>query len=614
MGLKLTASRISKAAMYSRTRYDPAMRLRSTMLKCATGRHYSQATGYADPQSKASPINLMYAAMSTLLPNIVSNDPRVKVRTNVMEYRPYADMLELATNHLLQRMDFKSTLRLVVMDAFFLAGFIKTGLATGQNVVTIDGKDYELGEPFAERVDPDDMIFDPVARAWDEQEILGSRVRVHVEDAARLGIARSVLRDLQSRYETQRYRHEAASITDKTRGQAGRELFNFVELQEVYIVRDGRVVYLPDDEDGGAKEFLHEVEWQGSDRGPLHMLGFTQIPDNLLPLPPFLMYQDLQTLTDRITRKLARQAEREKQVLAYEGRSADDAVEVSEAMDGEAIQVNHVDGLKEITFGEMSDHSYTHVEWLKRQFSEMAGSLDLLSGSSAAAPTATQSEMLQANLSVRLSDMQTQVHQFVSRVSREMGFYLHTDPLIELPLIRRERGRDTQVKYTSDMRRGEFFDYAFSVEPFSMARQDPNMRLRRLVEAFSVVLPAMAQASQVLGPSFKVDSAFGRVLKEIGVEDADEMFDGETYRNLATARALAELNPGKAGTGAEPAGARRVGSAPPSIRVGQPNPGQMGPTGGVGTGSERAAAAQEVAAQMQHSGEASARARALTGG
>jgi hypothetical protein len=79
---------------------------------------------------------------------------------------------------------------------------------------------------------------------------------------------------------------------------------------------------------------------------------------------------------------------------------------IADADDGEAIPVENVDKIKEVKYGGTTQESYAWMDWVKNHFSEQAGNIDMLSGQGDNTNTATQAEMLQANSSVRLSDMQ----------------------------------------------------------------------------------------------------------------------------------------------------------------------------------------------------------------
>ncbi|MFP3786273.1 hypothetical protein, partial [Burkholderia sp. SIMBA_024] len=129
--------------------------------------------------------------------------------------------------------------------------------------------------------------------------------------------------------------------------------------------------------------------------------------------------------------------------------------------------------------------------------------------------------IVQANSSVRLSDMQGLVYHFTAKVCRDLAFFLHTDPLIELPLVKREEGRDRQVVYSPEMREGDWMDYQLKIVPFSMARQDANLKVSRMMEFIANGIPAIAQAFQMLGPAFRLEQTIDLVGRQMGIEELD---------------------------------------------------------------------------------------------
>jgi hypothetical protein len=564
------------------------------------GRFYAEVkkqTGGIGEDIKAAPINLLHNAVSTMVPNLVFNNPKIKLRTDIMDYREYMSVLELAVNQRLKLMDFRKALRLCVIDSIFAAGFMKTGLALSGEVLPADGFDYELDEPFAERVDPDDMILDPVARAWDEQNFIGNRYTANKEDALERGFDKDLIEQATARF-SKGSGPETARMSKRDREGY---LFDQVDLVEVYVPRE-QLVYTALWEPGrDMSAFLDVREWRGPESGPYHMLGYNFIPDNILPVPPASLWFDLHLLGNKLARKIARQAERAKRVTVYEGSAEEDMDNIRDASDGETIKVNNVQAIQELNYGGSTDDAFVSLDWVKSQFSEQAGQLDQLSGQKAAAPTLGQSEILQANSSVRLADLQNQVHDFVAAVGHDIMEYIHTDPAHELNLVKRERGVEQQVLFTPDMAKGNITDYATEVVPFSMARQDPNMRIRRLMEFWSAVIPSIVQAQQILGPSFKADEALEAAAKEMGIEDADAWLDIQEFKDIFMAQFLAQLEQGNA---AQFKGMDMGPGAQTGGRPEQPLPSANGPIGGVSSSQEANSARQDTAAESQQFGTA----------
>lgn len=592
--MQINGKTLCNAVNNSFRKYDNMRKARVQFVAQYVGRFYSRLRSGSMEERKASPVNQMHTAVNTFVPNLVFNDPKIKLRSQYIDYRNYTNIAELAINHQIKTMKLRLELRQVVYDSLFMAGFMKTGLAASNEIITIDGMDFKLGRPFAERVDPDNMIFDVNARVWDEQTIMGDRYRVDRDDLLENEEFDSdVVKKLASWGERSSAREQRVeNISDKQRPMGDNKLVDYVELADVWIPKDNVIRTLPYANGQCQDLILAEREFNGPDTGMYHMLGYSFVPDNLLPVPPAAVWYDLQVMINRLTRKIRRQSDRSKQVLVYDGESIDDAKTIIDAADGDVLGVNDIDRLKEIGLGGTSESVFRELGFMEQKFSEQALNVDLLSGTAANAPTATQSQILQTNSSIRIADLQNLVYHFTAEVARDIFFYLHTDPLIDMPLIQRTKGQeDQQVRYTPEERQGDWIDYNVDVEPYSMARQDPNVKLRRLLELFSTAVPGIAQTAQILGPGFNVENAINLVMREMGIETNDELFSSEEIREFL----MVQLTKG---LGAGPGKAESIpGNS--ALNLGQPNPLQQGPTGGISPEAEFNSQQQDIAGDLQ---------------
>lgn len=609
--------RLARSVELAFQKMEGMRRARYKMLAQYVGPFYAKNKGGAgdSEEKKASPINLMYNAVTTMVPNLVYNNPKCKITSQILPFRQYGENLGLAVNHLGKRIDLKMTLRKVITDALFCAGFVKTGLGDGGSTVVIDGVTHVVGQPFADRVDPDDMVIDPGARDWDEMAFVGNRFRLRRDDAMEGGLYDpDKLKQLSSRYQLNSGFKTEASALQGDGGltmQSYQEIADYVDLVEIYLPAEQLIVTLPYGPGHSDSDILRVVEYEGPDKGPYHMLGFAYVPDNVLPVPPASIWYYLHILSNRIARKIGRQAERMKRLLAFEGQAEEDAQELMDADDGETVRVDHIDAVKEINLGGTTDDAYKYQAWVEEQFSKQAGNIDQLAGNSADAPTATQSQMLAANQQIRLADQQNIVYDFTADVMGDLAYFIHTDPLIELPLARRVNGVDQQVTYSPEMRDGDFFDYFLTIIPYSMARQDPNVRLKRIMDFIATNIPALAMAFQQLGPMFNLEGAVNLVLREMGIEEADELINSQLLQQHVQMMMQQWMQggvmpDGKAATGGQPnpqAAQQGPQQQQPAfaggVRPQQPNPMQMGPVGGVMPGQEQNMQAQETAGQLQ---------------
>jgi hypothetical protein len=146
---------------------------------------------------------------------------------------------------------------------------------------------------------------------------------------------------------------------------------------------------------------------------------------------------------------------------------------------------------------------------------------------------------------------------------------------------------EQQIVYTPEMRQGEWADFNIKVEPYSMARPDPNMAVRRRLEFATNVIPAAAQAFQTYSApaSRSARSSSGWRLKW---GSRTPTSGWTTRRSRAGSFAGQPPMPGMPG---------QPGSGPPQPN--QPVPSARGPNGGISTDTEQAMAQQEAAGELQ---------------
>lgn len=591
-------TKLSSAVSFGFKKMEGYRKTRRMIVAQYAGRLYGGDQKRDDSDYKAAPLNLLYVAMTTYVANLAYNDPKFRVSTPVLPYRMYAGTLGLMLDHLTKEVHLRNTLRMSIVDALCGCGIIKTGIApAGMGIVESHGGMLDIGQPYADRVDLDDYVCDPLARSKQEMAWEGNRFRISKQQLLEEGlIPPGRVEQLTSRYDqAEGYKKDVASVGDsKSIAQRANEINDYVDLVEVYLPRENLIVTLPwEPGEGGGSKPLVEAEFQGPEGGPFHLLGFAFVPDNPIPIASASIWYDMHMMANEIARKIKRQAARAKRVLAYEGRGYEDAQTIENAEDDETVRVDHIDAMKEFERGGVTDDSYKFMGWCRQQFSEIAGNIDLLSGLGSQESTATQAEMVQGNSTIRIDDAKNLVYHFAAEAGRDLAFFCHTDPLIDKKLVKRVGGVDIQVRYTPEMREGDFLDYMFTVYPESMARKDPNVTVRRAMDFASTVIPAFAQAFQILGPGFKIDNALAWVARETGFEEADEFIDSPALMQWMMMRQqMAPPDGGLAPQGQPP----MMGQAP---GVSQPNPGQMGPTGGMDPMQERHMMQQQAAAELQ---------------
>lgn len=588
-------------------RMASARKARMACMREYVGRFYSTW----NEQPVSNPINLIWQATTTLVPNLVFRRPQARIRALIDDYREYADVAALATTKLAEELKLKDTLRKVVTDSIFMAGFVKLGLCNSDRTIQVDEWTVDPGMPFCSRVSPSDMILDPLGEDWYDQRLIGNRFRMRRDEALESGMYdEDALRAVPTRTY---HGHDASQLLGGGADEA-MHLQDVIEAVEIWLPGSQEVVTLPWSPEGEiVPTELARVQWEGPEEGPYRMLGYAFVPDNVLPLPPVAVWYDLHQAAARAARRIGEQAERGKSILAYTASGWQDAENIQQSGDGSAVQVEDIDSIKEVQYGGATDTAHNYLDWAKNEFSSMAMNIDLLSGTRSQEPTATQAEILQTNTTIRLNDMQNLVYDWVGECLQGLFFYLHTDPLIEMPLIQRRQGQHRTVVYTPEMREGRWIDFNITVRPYSMSRQDPNTRTRRLMEFFASVIPAVAQAYQILGPALNIENAINIIGQEMGIEELDDIINSPLLQQqMERLQTLLEQGvpldrkvvdtvmrgqQGLAGAGAGPAQPGMAG-AMGGARPQQPNPGAM-MQANITPGVERNQMRHETEAELQ---------------
>lgn len=589
-------------------------RARLTFLKQYVGQYYDAEVG----RTGQEPLNLIYNAIRVLVPNLVFNYPEYEVETDYLQYREYGKLHAIALKNGGKKLRLKKVYRQCVVDAIFLMGIMKTGICTSDSVVHFDEDDsIDPGMVYTERVDFSNFVWDPNARDIDDGLYQGDRSIVSRTSLLESGLYNNELIErLPAAYSLtgrdKKERVEALSAGGIDLAEAAK-LEDMVEIVELWIPRAKAIVTVPADATYRPGDYLRVVDYYGPDSGPYSRLVLTPpVPNNPLPISAVGIWSDLHRMTNKLAKKQMEQADRQKTVVVYNPASADDVVELQGASDGESIAVSDPDGINTIEFGGKSQANDGMLGSLQLWFNQMAGNPDTMAGVSMDADSATAAQALINNASVNLTDMQDAVYAFIGEEATKRFWYGHTDPLMETPVVHRRRAdqrvqvgpdgtpaitggeyEDVQVMLTPEMRRGDFLDYAFTVKPLSLGRQDPAEKYQKALEFAVKILPAAAQAAQVammMGAAFSFQRFVTKMAEFAGIDWLDEVFEDPALQQAMAMRAMLgpqmEGSKGQVGGGLN--GIMQNGGSPSAAKV-------------AGQGEQQRASAQQGANQSQAS-------------
>lgn len=486
-------SRLKAAINWSERRLRPFRLEKMDALRLYCGFHYGEFA-----TTDKQPIPLIELGVNIYQRQLASTRPRASVSPKYKRLTPGAADLELATNHVIDKMELGHTFNEAVTQSMFSFGVIKVGIASEGSGASAGGYLHETGQAFADAVLDEDFFWDMRARKWEQCSYVGNRFRVPLEWAKENKEYNKRARENLSPLMVGEYDGDRGGMAIRSetisqgQGPLVDEYRDTVEMMEIWLPEEQLVITVADAATN--LEVLRTVEWEGPRHGPYHILSFNDVVGNLMPLPPVALWRDLHELTNRLMNKVTRQAERQKTWTAVDGRSKDDGNRVVEVNDGEAIFIENLEGIKEVNHGGANKDTLAMVIWAKDMLSYIGGNWDALGGLSVQSRTVGQDRLLDSNANGRVQDMQNRFMEFARGIMRDIGWYVFHDPVANIPIHKPIRGTNFTVatRFTPEKRQGDYFDYYFDVDPYSLQSESPQDKMAKVTQFVQQTLIPLA--------------------------------------------------------------------------------------------------------------------------
>lgn len=490
--------RLQEAAEQWHIHTRPMRETTKKMLEHYAGGWYSDGVNSGATSASVQPLNLVDRAVSILAPYLVGGPPKVMidVKRGFDSNRPFARTLELALEHLFREISLQQlTLRPAVISSLFSMGHAKTGIAKAGEV-EIFGYMHDVGQPYCDVFDDTDYIGDVAARNREEMEFEGHEFTLSEEAVKDSGLFKHYDKlDPESEIDGSSTRPFHISRSADGQGANLQSLYRYVRLQDIWLPKEGIIITIP--LRGQGKKIMRTVEWDGPESGPFDSLAYKYFPGSVVPIPPAFTWMPYNNIINTLVRKMKRQAEREKKFIAYDTSAAQDMKNVNNTPDGSTVGVRDVNSMKEFELGGVSESNWPFMQWMEQQYSLASGNLYTIGGRQTQAETLGQEQMLQANASKQLEDMVQQVHQFTKSITEKLGWFMWSNPLMPIPVIKSVAGYNIEVIFSDETKEGDYWDYAYDIEPYSMTKQSPSTRYQLLMQLISqVVLPTADIAAQ----------------------------------------------------------------------------------------------------------------------
>lgn len=586
--------RVQLAVKEGFRRHQRARRARAMFIRQYVGHYYREQFGREGDE----PINMIFNVIRALVPNYVTRNPTSRVTTEIPDLKTYAYLLGMGLDNLNERLNLKNILRRAVVDALFCIGIVKTGISATDSLIEFGDIRVDPGQVFTDIVDFDDWVADPTCTVFEEAAFTGHRSRVPrqilLDDAdcdhdIVMKLPRSMHADAKKR---------ASALTQRSfSSQEMYELQDFVDVVELYVPGADTTILISDPDQLMTDRYIKMQDYYGPKTGPYRLLSLSQpVPGNPFPIAPVGIWHDLHVMCNRLMVKQMERADNQKTIIVVDPAATEQGEDMKDSRDGEVI-VGNPDATEIFSTPGAEKETSETLSNLQVWFNYMAGNPDQMAGVASKSETATQATILEGNANIGLEDSRTMIYEFAAGINSDQAWYMHYDPLIDVPLIARRPGRGEELpegvrvgqelRLTPAQRRGEHFDFTFKIRPRSMSSLDPVLMSKRVIEFATNVVPALITAAQVAAQMmvpFNVQKAISDLADQLELSDyVQDWFDDPQFmQRIQMMMAMGPKPEGKAGLNIQ------------GVRQNRGSPMQRG-TGGGGIPEQ----AQELAGVMQ---------------
>lgn len=470
-----SVGRLADAQFWSLHRLSAFREKRLAMIRQFCGYHYGE-NGAPDKV----PVNYLELAKTIYSRLLAARQPQVLCITKHPGLQVMAADFEAVLNVELKRAKIHRTLQRCLDDAFWGLGIAHIDWVYDRDI-QLGGENVPVGRPHLSRISLDDWVHDFRGNYLEDATYFGHKIRVPLE------VARDVYHgDLQPTHRMSvdsMGDERAESITQGSSGYNSSEdsLEDAVELWQIYL-KESRsvVVYSYDQQELGCLA-AWDFEGKRCESGPYRFLYFDEVPDQSMPLAPGCVWFDLHLVANSLFRKLARQADRQKDNFLVKPGGDEDAERHRDATDGEYIKTVDPANIAAVSTPGPNQMNLAFLLQSGQIANRHMGNIDGLGGLGPQSETATQDRMLQQSATARLGAMQDKTYEFAQEICEAYAHWVYADPYREYKFVKKMPGVDLiQVPdvLTPEQRQNvEFGELNFQIAEYSLQPKSPEDRL-----------------------------------------------------------------------------------------------------------------------------------------
>lgn len=486
-----------------REKIRPFRRTRRLAIMEYVGSLYSQDTD--EKRDMPVIVNLLQQAVETHVLLLTGGQPRVLVSTTDPQLKAVKNRLQVAINNVLKGIHFADTLRQIVLDAMFRVGIAKVYMAEGRQAEVENDAWIEIGVPFVKRISLDNFLYDTTRSRWseirfaaDEYELPFQALRE--DDFYDPKVVDRIIPTIGHDWQT----GDDQKVRDLSTGLRDDPVYkeDFVTLMDVWLPETNQIAVMA--------RYDHElpplavVDWEGQQDGPYELLFMGDVPDNIMPISMVDQLKPMHDIFNRLMRKLIRQAERQKSTPWFTPSGEDDMRRLRETPDGGTVKIRNPESIGVFESGGADQGNLAFATEIQSLFDRQAGNLSAMAGLGPQSGTVGQDELIHGQVSKKLAKYGEKVTEFSNRVVRGVAPMVWGDDVSEVPGELEVPGAASiPYNWSADYRKGEFTDFHFEIDSYSLGYESPEMKLQKFKGNLELVMsmwPAFQESGAVLDP------------------------------------------------------------------------------------------------------------------
>ena len=480
-------ARLQKIAKLWEIRCRPMLKHRKKLLQ-------AWASGFFDEgYSRTHTLNMIDRGVSTIVPYLVEGNPKVLVETKIPRLRSFSYTTQLAMNFFIDKMNLAQNILIPsAINSMFGMAVTRTSIEWDRNV-TFKDEVYRVGTPTVILVDDSNYIGDPSVRRWQDFQIEGDVYQLPTDYAKEFfgeKYADFITADAQTKWDV-----SPREVTSRNFDRKLLSLRDYTTFIDLYIYDEDVIVTIMPE--GKRAKILRTVE-NDFNVSPYDKLAYKLFPEEPYPIPPAWSWHDIDVSMNILVDKMKEQAEAQKDVIVAEASAEKSAETIRTVKNNEVVIVDNIDGVKSVSFGGANPLNFPYIGYLEDQFSKQGGNPDVLGGRGAQAPTLGQEQMVFANASRIVDNMVTRYNSFMTSIIKKLAWGYWTDPTVYVPLVKEIPGvASIPVVFSQSEQAGDFYDFAFSITPYSTQRGSPKQKFQEMMMFLTQwILPTMGVAAQ----------------------------------------------------------------------------------------------------------------------